>query len=233
MPNRWLRAVIFDFDGVLVDSEPLHFLAFHEVLKRESIELTEAEYYEHCIGVDDRGSFRAIYQTKGLELVPKVKLRLLARKSQVMRELIQNRKPKALPGAAQLVRGLWRHYPLAICSGALRDEIEIMLEGISLRDCFEVIVSSEDVTVGKPDPQGYLLALEKLAAASGKTIKPEDCLIVEDAPSVIERVKEVGFKTLGVATTRPMSMLAMADYSVSNLEPDLVRSAIRGLKVVG
>src|SRR6187399_2427232 len=131
--SKWPGAVIFDFDGVLVNSEPLHFRAFEEVAAAEKIELTEAEYYTDLIGFDDKGAFKHLFASRGRELDPKTFLRVMTRKSEVMRELIERRQYKALPGVEEFVRGLWRNYPLAICSGALREEIETMLEGIALR----------------------------------------------------------------------------------------------------
>src|ERR1700730_1073397 len=183
--SSWPGAVLFDFDGVIVNSEPLHFHAFNEVLHAEGIELTEEEYYTELIGFDDKGAFKHVFEKHKKTLDPKTFLRVMTRKSEAMMELIQNRQYHALPGVEEFVRGLWRHYPLAICSGALREEIEAMLEGISLRDCFPIIVAAEDVTVGKPDPQGYLLTLKLLGEKAGRALRPEESLIVEDAPTVI------------------------------------------------
>jgi beta-phosphoglucomutase len=227
-----VRAVLFDFDGVIVNSEPLHFLAFHDVLEAEHVELTEEEYYREMIGFDDKGAFRHIYQCRNQPLEPKVLLRLLTRKSEVMMELIRSRKHEALPGAAEFIRSLWRNYPLAICSGALREEIEVMLEGISLRDCFRTIVSAEDVAVGKPDPQGYLLAAQKLSERMARELMPEECLIVEDAPTVIRSVKQIGFPTLAVATTFPVENLSDATYKVQSLNPADVKKKIPSLKMM-
>ena len=239
-PSRWPRAVLFDFDGVIVNSEPLHFYAFHEVLKTERVEITEDEYYRELIGFDDRGGFRHVYEKRGLALEPRTLLALMARKSRVMMQLIHDRRFHALPGVEELVRGLWRTTPLAICSGALREEIEAMLEGVALRDCFSVIVAAEDVTAGKPDPQGYLLTLELLsekiarsasnAGAAAAPLKPADALVVEDAPKVIQSVKAVGFPTLGVATSYPLMKLADADWQTKSLRPDEVLEQIPQLK---
>src|SRR2546423_8282166 len=154
--SHWPAAVLFDFDGVIVNSEPLHLRAFQEVLAAEHIELTEAEYYREMIGFDDRGAFKHVFEKHQRPLDPKTFLRVMTRKSEVMMDLIHRRQFHALPGVEEFVRGLWRRYPLAICSGALREEIEAMLEGIALRDCFPTIASAEDATVGKPDPAGYL-----------------------------------------------------------------------------
>jgi beta-phosphoglucomutase len=229
--SNWPRAVLFDFDGVIVNSEPLHFFAFHQILAAEKIELSEEEYYRELIGFDDRGAFRHLFEKRNLHIEPKDLLRLMTRKSEVVMELIEDRKYQALPGVEELVRGLWRHYPLAICSGALREEIEAMLEGIALRDCFTIIVAAEDVTVGKPDPQGYLLCTKLVAEKLNLALKPGDCLIVEDAPSVIKSVKAVGFPTLGVATSHDLEKLSAADWRVKTLDPREVATQIPDLEL--
>ena len=230
MPE-WPAAVLFDFDGVIVNSEPLHFHAFHEVLAAERIELSEEEYYRELIGFDDKGAFRHLYESRGLQLSPKTFLSLMAGKSRAMMELIRRRQFGALPGVEQFVRSLWRKRPLGICSGALRDEIEAMLEGISLRDCFSVIVAAEDVKIGKPDPQGYLLTAKLMGEKLHKSFKPADCLIVEDAPTVIRSVRKAGFPVLAVATSYPPEKLHEANWVVPTLEPAEVRRAVRELKL--
>jgi HAD superfamily hydrolase (TIGR01509 family) len=165
------------------------------------------------------------------ELDQKTMLRVLTRKSEASREMIENRQYAALPGVEELVRGLWRHYPLAICSGALREEIEPMLEGINLRDCFPVIVSAEDVKKGKPSPEGYLLTVELISKQSGRQLTPKDCLIIEDAPTVIRSVKAEGFQTMGVATSYPIKALSDANYVVTRLTPSEVLKQIPTLKI--
>jgi HAD superfamily hydrolase (TIGR01509 family) len=227
----WPLAVILDFDGVIVNSEPLHFYAFHQILAAEKIDLSEEEYYREMIGFDDRGAFQHLFAKREMPLEPKDMLRLMTRKSEVMMELIRKRKYHCLPGVEGFVRGLWRHYPLAICSGALREEIEAMLEGVSLRDCFSVIVAAEDVTVGKPDPQGYLLCAKLLSEKLKVALKPANCLVVEDAPSVIKTVKAAGFPTLAVATSHSLDQLAGADWLVGSLEPAEVKKVIPSLKM--
>jgi beta-phosphoglucomutase len=231
--SPWPRAVIFDFDGVIVNSEPLHFRAFQEVLAAEHIELGEEEYYRELIGFDDKGAIKHIFTKHERSLEPKTFLRVMTRKSETMMELIRSRHYHALPGVEEFVRGLWRNYPLAICSGALREEIEAMLEGISLRDCFGIITSAEDVETGKPDPSGYLLTA-KLIAEKHKLkepLAPADCLIVEDAPTVVRSVKKVGFTALAITSSYPAEKLADADWVVESLRPDEVRKKIPKLKI--
>lgn len=229
--SSWPGAVLFDFDGVIVNSEPLHFWAFHEVLRDEHIELTEEEYYRELIGFDDKGAFKHVFEKRGRPLDAKTFLKMMTLKSEKMMELIHARKYHALPGVEEFIRGLWWHYPLAICSGALREEIEAMLEGIALRDCFKVIVAAEDVAVGKPDPSGYLQCVEQLAQKAKRKLAPADCLIVEDAPTVIRSVRGVGFPVLGVATSYSPEKLYDATYVVKDLKPATVSAAIPELQL--
>ena len=230
--SDWPAAVLFDFDGVIVNSEPLHYQAFREVLAAEKIEISEEEYYRELIGFDDKGAFRHIYQSRGVPLTPKTFLTLMTRKSEVMMDLIRRRQFSALPGVEQFVRSLWRKRPLAICSGALREEIEAMLEAISLRDCFSVIVAAEDVTVGKPDPQGYLMTAKLLGEKFQVQLKPPDCLIVEDAPTVVRSVRQVGFPVLAVTTSYPPEKLSEANWIVKSLGPQEVLRQVPLLKPV-
>lgn len=233
MPT-WPRAVLFDFDGVIVNSEPLHFFAFSDVLKSERIELSEDEYYRDLIGFDDRGAFRHIFEKRNLPLEPKTLLSLMTRKSELMMDFIRRRQFHALPGVEEFVRTLWRRCPLAICSGALREEIEAMLEGIALRDCFSAIVAAEDVEIAKPDPSGYVLAAKLLSEKLKlpRPLKPADCLVVEDAPTVIRAVKSAGFPTLAVASSYPEAKLIDANWIVKSLRPAEVAREIPELHVL-
>src|SRR5687768_10917499 len=99
--SRWPHAVLFDFDGVLCNSEPLHFFAFQEVLAAEKISLSEAEYYNEMIGFDDKGAFKHIFAVKGRELDPKTFLRVMTAKGEVMMDLIRRRKFQPLAGVEE------------------------------------------------------------------------------------------------------------------------------------
>ena len=229
--NSWPAAIFFDFDGVIVNSEPLHFAAIRDVLKDERIELDEDEYFKELIGFDDRGAFGHMFAKHGRVMDAAAVERVLTKKKSKSHQLIESRKYSALPGVDQLVRGLAKHYPLAICSGALREEIEPMLDGVGLREHFPIIVSAEDVSQGKPDPEGYLLTARLVGESAGLKLQPKDCLIIEDAPSVIRSVNAAGFQTLGVATSYPLSALGHATYSVTDLTPEQVIRKIPGLKI--
>src|SRR4051812_50183921 len=118
-PTHWPRAVLFDFDGVIVNSEPLHFYATHEVLKAERVEITEDEYYRELIGFDDRGVFRHVFERRALPLEPKTLLALMARKSRVMMQLIHERRFHAPPGGGGVGGGVWGATPPGVLSGGV------------------------------------------------------------------------------------------------------------------
>lgn len=229
--NLWPQALLFDFDGVLVNSEPLHFFAFQDVLKAEKIEISEEEYYQELLGFDDRGAFKRVFEKHGRTLDPKTFLRIMTGKNERMMIQIRSRKYQALPGVEEFVRGVWRHYPLAVCSGSLRDEVDAMLEGVNLRDCFSVVVAAEDVNVGKPDPQAYVLGMRNISEKIHRRLSPDDCLIIEDAPSVIPAARDAGFTVLAVATSHSIDKLSDANWSVKTLRPEEVQKKIPGLKM--
>lgn len=229
MPE-WPDAILFDFDGVLVHSEPLHFHALQQTAREEKLELTEEQYYSELLGYDDRGAFRRLLELNGREVEKPLLLKLVARKKKLAEDLIYRKQYSALPGVEQTVRALWRNYPLAICSGAMSAEIELMLEGVRLRDCFRVIVSAEDVTVGKPDPECYLRGTERLGQRYHKRLNPRNCMVIEDAPRVIDRLKPLGFFCVGIASHTPAERFTSADVILKSLEMDEIRRQIPRLE---
>jgi HAD superfamily hydrolase (TIGR01509 family) len=229
--QQWPGAVLFDFDGVIVNSEPLHFAALARVLAEENIAIDEAEYYRELIGFDDTGAFEYLYAKHGQQLDEETFERVMARKGERVAELIGEGEFGALPGVKDLVRGLARHYPLAICSGARRAEIETMLAAIGLADCFATIVAAEDVAVGKPDPSGYLQAMRLVGERTGRQLSARDCLVVEDAPSVIDSVRKAGFSVLAVASSHRAEDLGAANWVLGTLLPAEVARVVPGILV--
>lgn len=143
---------------------------------------------------------------------------LVARKSQIYLESIQ-RHLVIFPGVREFVRDVATQYPLAVVSGALRHEIELILECAGIRKEFQHITSSEDVTLGKPDPQGFLHALAALNRSQpGSPLTPADCLVIEDSIPGIRGARAAGMKVLAVANTHDRQDLHEADVITRSLQ---------------
>lgn len=229
---NWPLAVLFDFDGVIVNSEPLHCAAYIRLMAELGIALTERQYYQELIGFDDRGAIRHMLTQHGQPADAGRIEQLKARVFGLMQDTLSQHRVPALPGVDAFVRSLARTYPIGICSGAVKPEIEVMLDGIGLREFFPVIVAADDVAVGKPDPMGYLLATKLIGKNIGRTLTPADVLIVEDAPTVIASVRRAGFSVLAVTTSHPAEELGQANWIVDTLEPTEVSAKVAGLKLM-
>jgi HAD superfamily hydrolase (TIGR01509 family) len=214
-----LRAVIFDFNGVIVDDEPLHLELFRIVLAEEGIELSDEDYHEKYLGYDDRGCFIAALTDAGREVDANDATfinDLIGCKAVLYRKAIMERY-LLFPGVVELVRKLAGKYPLAIVSGALRSEIEMVLDRGEIRGCFSAIIAAEDVGACKPDPEGYIKALAALNASSGVMISPTDCLVIEDSIAGVEAAKRAGMRCLAVTNSYAAEELKQADWIVPGL----------------
>jgi beta-phosphoglucomutase len=215
--GRSVDALIFDFDGVVVDSEPIHLACFQRVLKKAGIDLSREDYYAQYLGYDDRDCFLAVARANGQTLDSSRLEAMIAAKTKLVQQEM-SRAVQPLPGAVELIRQVSAAgTPVAVCSGALRKEIELASAAVGVLDCFTVIVSAEDVTAGKPDPQGYRVVAERLSAACGRAIRPGCCLAVEDSPAGIEAAQAAGMKVLAVANSYPPDRLRDAQRVVGSL----------------
>jgi beta-phosphoglucomutase len=212
-----LAAMIFDFDGVIADTEPLHFSSFRHTLAEIGIELTESDYYAHYLGYDDKGCFIAALTAHQHPIDPATLTQLMQRKAHAYLDSVRDHQV-IFPGVCEFVRESAAAYPLAIASGALRHEIEVILEHAGLRKEFLHITSAEDVTRGKPDPQPFIQALNGLNRQRHEhTITAESCLVIEDSIPGIRGAKAAGMKVLGVANTHGPQDLHEAHAVVKNL----------------
>lgn len=214
-----LRAVIFDFNGILVDDEPIHLEMFQKVLQEEGISLNEKDYYAHYLGMDDRGCFKAAYQDHGKKLDESSLAEMIRRKALYYRDSIAKR-TTVFPGVRELIPPLSSRFPLAIASGALRSEIEMILDGIGLKTYFQAIVSAEDVSEGKPNPEIFIKALSLLnqQVINRNPIHPSECLVVEDSKEGIIGARRAGIKCLAVANSHPAVELTEAKAVVEGLD---------------
>lgn len=212
-----LRAVVLDFDGVLVNSEPLHFRALCDVLAAENVALTEREYYARYLGYDDVGSFKAVAADRGLRW-DEARVADLIRRKAVLLEELERHASVLFPGADAAVRRLAARCPVAIASGALRAEILRVLERENLARFFSTVVSAEDTPAGKPEPDPYRRAVESLGKACGTTLEPAECVAVEDSRWGIESARAAGLWTVAVTHTYPAEALAEADAVIPHLD---------------
>ena len=212
-----LRAIVFDFDGVIANSEPLHFLAFRDVLSAHGFPLTEADYYARYLGFDDVGVFQAVGAERHAGWTP-ADIRALVADKAVQLEALEHGTSILFPGAADAIRRAASLVPIAIASGARGDEIRRVLHREQLAGYFAAIVSAEDTAVSKPAPDPYVRALALLAPVTGSDLKGAECVAIEDSVWGLESARAAGLKTVGVTSTYDASALTGADLVIRGLD---------------
>lgn len=215
--NIQIEAVIFDFDGVIVDTEPLHYAAFQRILEPFGLHFTWQEYVETYIGFDDRDAFRHAFSAKNMLLTQDTLHRLINQKASVFNEVISSG-VTAYPGVIELIHHLHTsRTPLAICSGALRSDIDPILAMLGISDYFDIIVTADDVAASKPDPECYELAFRKLLTAHGNTFSKNATIAIEDTPAGIAAAKAAGLLVCAVTNSYPAARLDQATCVTDSL----------------
>jgi beta-phosphoglucomutase len=204
--SRHLQAIVFDFDGVIANSEPLHFTAFKQALDEDGIELTAADYYAHYLGYDDVGVFQAIGRDRGLPMSAARVDELVARKGDRLQALLATGSV-LFPGAVEFIRQAADAVPIAIASGALRHEIDEILDAAGIAPLFKAIVASGDTPESKPSPAPYQLAFEQLRAETGETLDPRRIVAIEDSRWGLESARGAGLRCVGVTNSYPARAL--------------------------
>ncbi|HEY0459864.1 MAG TPA: HAD family phosphatase [Pyrinomonadaceae bacterium] len=229
-----IKAILFDFNGVIIDDEPIQMRAYQEILGKEGIALTEEDYYS-CLGMDDRTFVEEMYRRADKKPETNKVLEATLAKTAKWRELIADELP-LFAGVVDFIKKMENDFALGIVSMAKREEIEFVLESAGLRDCFSVIISAEDVENCKPDPECYLKGFNALDSYRIKRehlpMVHRECLVIEDSPPGIVSGKTAGLKTLGITNTVPAEELraAGADAVAKNLD-DWMPGSIRGVFV--
>ena len=212
-----LSAIVFDFDGVIANSEPLHFRAYERVLAREGVTLSEHDYFARYLGFDDVGAFEAIAGDRGLAWTRDHVAALVARKA-IELEALERDVSVLFPGAADAIARAAAVVPIAVASGARGDEIRRVLRREQLDAFFTAIVSAEDTPVSKPSPQPYLCALDRLRAARGAAIEAARCVAIEDSRWGLESARAAGMRTIAVTNTyNKAALTAYADVVIPSL----------------
>lgn len=212
-----LRAIVFDFDGVIANSEPLHFRAFRDVLASSGVDLTERDYYARYLGFDDVGVFTTVGGDRGKIWTAREIADFVADKALRLEELERD-VSVLFPGAADAIRRAAAAMPLAIASGALGPEIRRILNRADLTRHFAAIVSAEDTPASKPAPDPYIRAVELLREQiSGPSLQPSECIAIEDSRWGLESARAAGLRTVGVTNSYDAAELGLADLVIGSL----------------
>lgn len=225
-----IQAIFFDFNGVIINDEPLYMVAYQEALREQGIDLSESDYYG-ALGMDDETFVRSTFARKQLSLTAEILKSVLASKGVRHRKLIEKELP-LFPGVVTFLKATSRHYSLGLVSMALQDDIQYVLERAHLLSLFSIIVSAEDVNACKPAPDCYRTALQELnkkrEAESRQALLAKECLVIEDSPPGIESGRQSGMRTLGITNTVSAEQLRAAgaevvSASLGDWTPDAVR----------
>ena len=221
-----LRAVVFDFDGVLADTEPLHLEAYQDILAQKEIQLARTDYYDRYLGFDDKGVFQTVSEERGLGWSASEIELLIEEKGRRMETLLRDRQV-LFPHTARVVTTMADVVPLAIVSGAVRPEIEAVLERAGLRSHFQAIVAAGETERSKPSPEPYRKAVA-LLLPSDSVRNASGVVAVEDSRWGIESARAAGLRCVAVAQTYPPEELGAADLVVSTVG-DLTLDALHDL----
>ena len=225
-----IKAILMDFNGVIINDEPVQLKAYQEILKGEDIDLTEEQYYA-SMGMDDRTFIKSAYTRAEKDLTENRLAAIREAKTAKWREIVEQEIP-LFEDVENFIRKMEKDFALGIVSMARREEIEFVLEATNLRGCFSIIVSAEDISNHKPNPECYHKGFNLIDAArtarGSNPIVHGDCLVIEDAPQGIRAGKAAGLKTLGITNTVSAEVLreAGADVvskSLSDWMPDSMR----------
>ncbi len=214
--TRSLQSIVFDFDGVIADSEPLHLRAFQQALAEEGIELSAADYYSHYLGYDDMGLVRALATDRGIAMNDPQIAALVARKGRQLQKMLHDRHV-LFPGAVDFIRSAAAEVPIAIASGALKQEIDEITEAAGIRNLFTAVVAAGDTPQSKPSPAPYLLAFDRLRRHGGRDLAPHRCVAIEDSRWGIESARSAGLRCVGVTNSYAAAELEGAELVVGSL----------------
>ena len=214
--SRPLQAIVFDFDGVIANSEPLHLLAFQQALADDGVELSASDYYAHYLGYDDVGMFEALGRDRGIAMEGGRVAELVARKGDRMQHLLRSGSV-LFPGALEFIKEAAAEVPIAIASGAMRHEIDEIIDAAGVATLFATIVAAGDTPESKPSPAPYRLAFEQLRARTGRALDPRRSVAIEDSRWGLESARGAGLRLVGVTSSYPAAELSNAELVVNGL----------------
>ena len=230
-----LKAVLFDFNGIIINDEIIHRQLTEEMLLAENLIIKPGEFEQVCLGRSDRACFKELLESRGRVVSDEYLAKLLNQKTNNYATMLGKVEELPLyPGVKELISQISSDkLHLGLVSGALRKDIELVIGRANLAQYFEVVVSTDDVATSKPEPEGYLLAVELLNEKHpGLDLKPSECLAIEDTPAGIQSAKNAGMQVLAAAHTYPFHMLQrQANWTVdylSEIELERIKSVFLG-----
>jgi len=226
-----VKAILMDFNGVIINDEPIQHAAYREILKEDGIDVSDEDYYSR-LGMDDKTFVASILEAAGKEADPE-KVRTITRgKTEKWRAIVETSLP-LFPGVDDFVKRMSTNgLSLGIVSMAKREEIDFVLELAGIAPCFSVVVSAEDVSKCKPDPECYRIGFAKIDAhrtsLGHAPLIHSDCLVIEDSPPGVEAARANGLPVLGVANTvEPDALRAAGAGSVTTMLGEWMPESVR------
>ncbi|MEM7553656.1 MAG: HAD family phosphatase [Cyanobacteria bacterium P01_A01_bin.84] len=216
-----LKAVIFDFNGIIINDESIHRQLTEEMLLGENLNMQAGEFEKVCLGRSDRSCFRDLLANSGRIVDEQYLEKLLQNKTKAYAKKLEEVEQLPIyPGVEDIIyKARSRELKIGLVSGALGSDIELVINRANLAQYFEVVVSTDDVTTSKPEPEGYLLSVELLNKKHPDlNLQPQECLAIEDTPAGIQAAKNAGMQVVAVANTYPFHMLQrQANWTVDYL----------------
>jgi beta-phosphoglucomutase len=216
---KWLQAIVFDFDGVIADSERLHLRSYQDILAPEGITISTEDYLAKYLGYDDVGVFKAVGRDHDIAMDDQRVADLITRKGERYESLAAAGE-MLFPGAAAFIRSaVDAGVPIAIASGALTHEIEDVLVRAGIRQLFPVIVGADQTERSKPHPDPYQTAFDRLRAHTGKDLIARRSVAIEDSRWGLVSARGADLRCVAVTNTYSAAELrADAELVVSGLD---------------
>lgn len=208
-----IKAVIFDFDGVIVDSEPLHLRAFQRTVETLGLKLSTTDYYLRYLACDDKSFFRRFLEDNGQRCTGQEVARLVEEKGVCFEEMM-GEGIRVFPGVVEFLESIRGKFHVAIGSGALTEEINLILRSKNLSEFFGFIIGADDTENPKPSPEVYLKCLERLRRDYDDTITAAQCVVFEDSPHGVLAAKRAGIRCVGITNSCSGDELGLADRVV-------------------
>jgi beta-phosphoglucomutase len=212
-----IRAILFDFNGVIADDETAHVECFCRALREVGLALSKDEYYGTYLGMDERTCTTLLLTARDGKSDAELVRQIQDRKAELFRHHPAAQKPELFPGVIEFVQAAGPLCRLAIASGGRREQIDRALRGTAIERVVELIVSADDCPVGKPDPAIYRLTLKRLNDFVRPLLRADECLVIEDSKAGIRAAQAAGMPVLALATTYPADELRAADRVMPSL----------------